>query len=205
MKMQKYNIEIELVQDQLGTVPKDREVYVKYVANNIPKEKAEEEALGIPEAETPEDKGPGWTIFMSDEKGIYILNHIIVGFLRDAGNSLKEQLGIKQVKSKMESCVFVTPRKIRFERDGQIIQEPDAIFERPLRGMTMQGPRVTLVKSDVVKVGAHLKFQITLLDHKEITADVLREVLSFGQFRGLGQFRNGGYGQFEVISFEEAH
>ena len=175
-------------------------MYTKYVATKVTPEVAEEEAEGIKE---DPDLEAGWTIFMQDDEGLYILNYMVLGFLRDAGSTLKEQLGIKQLKSKLENFVFVTPRKIRFERKGEIIKECEGYLERPLRAMTAQGPRVTLAKSDVVKAGAVLKFQITLLAHKEITVDTIREILSYGELKGLGQFRNGSYGQFEVIKFAE--
>ncbi len=69
-------------------------------------------------------------------------------------------------------------------------------MERSLRAMTMQGPRVTLVRSDYIGVGTELVMQIRILKNKEVTGDIIREILEYGQFRGLGQFRNGGYGQF---------
>ncbi len=189
-------VEIELLEDQLGTVPKNRDVYTKYIATKVIPEVAAEEAQNIVEDDTS-----GWTTFMEDEDGLFIYNYMILGFLRDAGNNLKDQLKIKNLKSKLENFIFVTPRKIRFVRNGVNIMKCDSVFERPLRAMTAQGPRVTLAKSDVVHAGAKLSFDITLVNHKEITSDTIKEILNFGELKGLGQFRNGSFGQFKVNSF----
>ncbi len=62
--------------------------------------------------------------------------------------------------------------------------------------MTMQGPRVTLVRSDYIADGTELVATIRIISNKEVTADVIREILEYGKYRGLGQFRNGSYGQF---------
>lgn len=78
--------------------------------------------------------------------------------------------------------------------------------------MTMQGPRVTVVRSDYVDAGTKFTARLILLDNysakekkAEITADVLREILSYGRFRGLGQFRNGSYGRFtfEMVELKD--
>ena len=196
MNKQIISVELELLEDQLGTVPKNRDVYTKYIATKVAPEVATEEAEVIVEDDTS-----GWTTFMEDEQGLYILNYMILGFLRDAGSTLKESLGIKQLKSKLENFVFVTPRKIRFERDGRFLRKCDGVLERPLRAMTAQGPRVTLARSDSVNAGTILKFQVALLEHKEIKVETIRSILEYGEFKGLGQFRNGSYGQFRVNSF----
>ncbi len=62
--------------------------------------------------------------------------------------------------------------------------------------MTMQGPRVTLVRSDYIDAGTEFTAMIRIIQNKEVTDTVIRELLEYGQLRGLGQFRNGSYGQF---------
>lgn len=196
MDKQVIEVELELLEDQLGTVPKNRDVYTRYIATKVTPEVASEESEGI-----VEDNTTGWTTFMQDEHGLYILNYMILGFLRDAGSTLKESLKIKQLKSKLENFVFVTPRKIRFERNSEFLKKCDGVLERPLRAMTAQGPRVTLARSDSVNAGTVLKFQISLLEHKEIKVETIRSILEYGELKGLGQFRGGSYGQFKVNSF----
>lgn len=68
MNKQIVEVELELTEDQLGTVPKSRDVYTKYIATKVSPEVAEAEAEGI-----VEDNTTGWTTFMEDEQGLYIL------------------------------------------------------------------------------------------------------------------------------------
>jgi hypothetical protein len=69
--------------------------------------------------------------------------------------------------------------------------------------MTMQGPRVTLVRSDVINPGHRYTLEIQKLDGSKVTDQALRDILSYGEQSGLLQWRNGGYGRFKVISFEK--
>ncbi len=145
----------------------------------------DEEVATVPDAEKA-----GWTGFHQDEKGCFMYNYALLGFLKEAGNTLKEQLGIRALKSKIDQYIFVEPRRIRLKA------APDGVLERSLRAMTMQGPRVTLVRSDYIDAGTELTATVRILQNKEVTGNVIREILEYGQFRGLGQFRNGSYGQF---------
>lgn len=192
-----YSVKLRLLEPMLGTVPKDPEVYARYIASKAP---SPDVAAEENEAEkSPEDveKG-GWTGFHEDQDGLFIYNYMILGFMKEAGNTLKEQLGIKNLRSKIDQHVFIEPRRIH------IADKPSGVLERPLRAMTKQGPRVTVVRSDYIDEGTEIAFTIRLLKNKEITANVLREVLEFGRLKGLGQFRNGSYGQFEVLEMTAA-
>ncbi|HPE06283.1 MAG TPA: hypothetical protein PLW50_01025 [Smithellaceae bacterium] len=78
----------------------------------------------------------------------------------------------------------------------------DGVLERPIRAQTMQGPRVSLIRSDAILQGKELGFTLNLIPHKELNKDLLKELLEYGMFNGLGQWRSGSYGQFEVVSFK---
>ena len=183
--METKRVEIELLTEMLGTVTKDPEVYKTFIESKKPKDVTEEEYLTV---EKIEEKG--WTGFHRDEEGIFIFNYMIKGFLKHSGNVLKDNLKIKNLRSKIDDYLFVSPRKIRI--NGEV----EGIIERPLRAMTMQGPRVTLARSDFLKIGTILDFEISLIENKEINWKVIELLLDYGKFMGLGQFRNGGYGQF---------
>ena len=184
------NVVIELTSDMLGTVPKNKELYKTYLESKKPESlKTEDESITVEEIEER-----GWTGFHKDEQGLFIYSYMIMGFLKHSGNTLKDVVGIKALKSKLNNYCFVNPRRIYFNQDA-----PDGVLERSLRVMTMQGPRVTLTRSDYIKAGKKLDFAITLLNHKELTVDLIALLLEYGELIGLGQWRNGSYGRFKVI------
>lgn len=191
--MEKKQLVIELTTEMLGTVTKDPEVYKTYIESKKPEiNNAEDEYLTV---EKIEEKG--WTGFHRDEQGLFIYEYMIKGFLKAAGNVLKESLKIKALKSKIDDYVFIAPRRIYLGQD-----KPDGFLERPLRAMTMQGPRVTLARSDYIKEGKQIKFEITLLDHKELTWALIDRLLAHGELMGLGQWRNGGNGRFKIVEIK---
>lgn len=188
--METKTYKIELTTRMLGTVTKDPEVYRTYIESKKPEDKnGEDEYLTV---EKVEEKG--WTGFHRDDTGLFIYEYMIKGFLKNAGNVLKAAQKIAALKSKIDSFVFITPRRITL---GQ--KEPDGMVERPLRAMTARGPRVTLARSDFILAGKVIEFEVTLLPHKEITWKVLDTLFEYGRLMGLGQFRNGGYGRFKIL------
>ncbi len=194
MKTVKKAVEIRLLTELLGTVPMNKEIYSTYIESLRPKETtgdAEAEAESIDEREEQ-----GWTGFHKDENGLFVYDYYIKGYFKNAATILKEDLKIKNLKSKVTNLLFPQPRKIYLN-----CKEADFILERPLRAQTAQGPRVTLAKSDALKAGRIIKFDVLLLTGKdELKEDIIEKLLEYGQLQGLGQFRNGGYGRFEVVS-----
>lgn len=189
--IEELDIVLRLTGDLLGTVPKDREVYTTYIESKKEGNEEEVESLNIVELE---DKG--WTGFMHDEDGPFIYNYMIRGFLKNAGNVLKDKAGVKNLRSKIGDAVFISPRKIHFG-----VEHPAGSLERPLRAQTMQGPRVTLVRSGLIAAGTEIAFSVRIIPTKEINADLITYLFSYGEFVGLGQWRNSNlYGTFEVVS-----
>lgn len=192
MKKQILKYKITLIEDMLGTTPKSKEIFTDHIQNKaveknlLTQEQVDEELKSVGDLEEK-----GWTGFMSDEKGLFMFNYAFKGFLKAAGNVLKEQLKIKALKNKIGDFVFVYPRKIYFGK-----KEPDGVVERSLRAETMQGPRVCLAKSDKLDAGTIFAIEIHLIEHKEITKETIEEIMQYGQLKGLLQFRNGGYGAF---------
>ena len=124
------------------------------------------------------------------------------GFLCEAARTLKESdegeddSTVNQLQDKVKRYVFVTPRRVRLPEVG-------GVNERPLRAQTAQGPRVTVVRSDVIKAGAELNFSLRVLHGGGITKAILADVMEYGSLMGLGQWRSGGWGRVEVVSFVE--
>lgn len=195
--MQTFKLKLTLTEPMLGTVPKDKEVYKTYIATKkkeiegveLTQEELKDEVESIDEVEQK-----GWTGFHSDENGLYIYDYMVRGFLKNAGNILKNDVGVKNLSSKISQFVFVGPRKIYLGK-----KEPDGVLERPLRAQTAQGPRVTLARSDIVNAGTELNCELVIVGGKEVTEELLLKLLDYGKFQGLGQFRSGSYGRFTYV------
>jgi len=186
-----------LLEKMLGTIPLNKTLYADYIASKYRiKEKTTPDTIKeqriIEELELliENEMTKGSTGFFKDERGVYIMDYHIKGFLKEAGNVLKDAIGIKNLRSKIDNYVFVYPRKI------YIAPFPSGWLERPLRAMTMQGPRVSLARSEVVDEGISFEVEIEVLPNKEIDFDVIEKLLDYGCRKGLGQWRNGGYGTF---------
>lgn len=210
----KYTLVFEFFTPVLGTIPKDRNVFENFVMDQakdeVEKLRAAEDVDRVPE----EVESRGWTGFYEDEQGRPILmDYQFKGFLKNSANIIKDtfvsqktktvkgetktvtERGIKNLRSKVEQTVFVNPREI------VLADKPDDFCERPLKAMTMQGPRVTVVRSDQINPGRQYTIELQVLQGSEVTEEVLRAILSYGELSGLLQWRNGGYGRFRVVSF----
>lgn len=186
---------IQLLTEMLGTVAMDPELYKTYIESKRPaKAEQDDEAATV---EKREEKG--WTGFHKDpEKGLFILDYMLKGFLKHAGQVKKDYVKIAGLNGKIDDFVMISPRRLYIGKDKE-----DGAYERPLRAMTAQGPRVTLARSDYVDFGVTLTFEIILEPHPEVKWDIIDFLFEYGERNGLGQFRNGGFGRFEVVSYEE--
>ena len=129
MKLEKLKVRLTLTENQLGTCPKNKEVYAAYIATKTDDvDKGKEEIQTVQEIEEK-----GWTGFHQDKQGIFIYDYMIKGFLKNAGNVLKGQKDMKNAVSKIDNFVFVFPRRIYPEFEGKPIHEPHGVLERPLR------------------------------------------------------------------------
>ena len=193
----------KLLTDMLGTAPKNKEIYATYVDSKKPASVTEDQM-----ATTEDIEDRGWTGFRSDENGLFINDYMFRGFLKAAGEVMAHEIRVekekkgttsmekpKAIKSKIDKYVFAFPERIYLNK-----KEPDSVFERPLRCMTPQGPRVTLTRSDSVNKGFEFDVTIRRVEQKEITWDMIDTFMTYGQLSGLGQFRNGSFGRFKLIS-----
>jgi len=184
-----YSLLITLTEPMLGTVPYNPEVYKKFIESKKPVSTEDSEVETV--SQDVLEKA-GWTGFHKDEKGLFIYDYMVKGVLKNAADVLKgDMTGQKQM---VENYVFVFPRRIHLG-----VKVPSDILERPLRAMTQQGPRVTVVRSDMVAEGTEIKCSIEVLDSVKVSETKLRSLLDYGFYKGLGQFRNGSYGRFSYI------
>ncbi len=95
----------------------------------------------------------------------------------------------KAFKKEIDGLIFVKERQIPLHFDGDMGK-----CVRPLRASTPQGERVALASSETVPAGATLEFTIQCFVPGDM--DMVREWLDYGEFRGLGAWRNSGKGKF---------
>lgn len=199
LKSEFWNAKIRFLEPVLGSMPTDENVLSTYIISKAPGE-----AFAQEEEEVYEDFAISrYTVFPRDEKGVFFWNYQVKAFLKNNGNVLKDMLGVKNLKSKIENAVFIEPRRIYLFRGREVVQAADRFLERPLRAQTARGERVTLAGSELVEAGCEMEFQIEILENKEVTEKIIRTILDYGRRRGLGQWRNGGWGQFEVVEFQK--
>jgi hypothetical protein len=60
--------------------------------------------------------------------------------------------------------------------------------------MTAQGPRVGIVASDTVPEGTYIEY--TYAAPRIDLLNLVEEVLDYGEYKGMGQWRNAGKGRF---------
>ena len=192
---ERFDVTIRLLEPLLGTVPKDPEVYTRFVASKAPEpELGEEEVESVEEVEEK-----GWTGFHRNGQGLFIFNYMIKGFLKSACEVCMAAGALNKIaayKKWIDLVVFIDPRQIPLGKT-----EPDGCLERPLRTMTPKGPRVTVCRSDYVDAGTEITFTVRILKNKAgIDQVAVEQMLDYGRYVGLGQWRgSGGYGRFEIV------
>ena len=150
----------------------------------------------------------GITVFFRDENGKPCIgDHMIKGFMKAAGEAICKTNSKKNgtilhsaayTDSLINQHVAIDEQFITFTED--IKRDGDgspSYLSRSLRAMTMQGPRVSIAKSEVVPAGAQLSFTLNVMRGSQIDKNVLEQLFSYGQISGLGQWRNGGNGKFK--------
>lgn len=192
--MKKVTIKLHLIEELLGTASANPDLHKDYVASKAPDAPSMEEevaALGVEEV-----SGKMTTIFPRENGNPFLFDYQIKGFFKDACGSLARVPGTKSNKLKayrkiIDGTIFVSPRKIliHLAADGS-----PGTCQRPLRINGPQGERVALACSETIPAESLLEFEVTLFDEGHLA--LLKEWLDYGQFRGLGQWRNSGKGRF---------
>ena len=216
----------------LGSAPANREVYQQYIASKKveadEKRRKHAERTGTPsiapvgtvaeEVETINEE-TGMTVFHNDlgqktesgddGQGIFLFDYQIQGFWKEAAEILVQEHGIFQPRSKLDNYLLIEPRRVYIrDADGKVLTKADFRLERPLRAMTMQGPRVSLACSEVVEPGRTVEYTADFLPYlkrgsgkeaKLVDLDKFVEsIVAYAQRKGRGQWRNGGNGKFRA-------
>lgn len=184
----------------LGAQAANPKVHSEFIAAKAAKlAKGEEQTAMLPK-ENLETKG--LTVFLRDDGVLCLADYVIKGFLKEALGTIKSQVKIGSPTTKVDNLILVEPEYLHFTRNGKPVTDADEIFERPLRAMTMQGPRVSVSASEIIRPDWDLEFTLTLVDNEKttksvaLTWNVIEEALNYGTIKGLGQWRNGQNGRF---------
>ena len=201
------HVRLTMIEPTLGSAPSDPEVYTTYIKSKKPvdlpaatEDEGEVDSLKVNE-ENKEDEGK-FTIFHKLDDGTpFVYDYVIKGFFKNACKSLRKAPGtysekLTAYKGLIDGNIFIKQRRLPFKNASKI-----TIFERPLRAETAQGPRVALSASERIEAGAVLEFDIKLLTPALYGAVI--EWLDYGQYNGLCQWHNGGYGRFLYEEIDE--
>lgn len=192
-------IKVSFEEEVLGTASSNPDIHREYIASNSPNAMTMEEEVEAIGVEEVFDKS--MTVFPRTKDGVpFVWDYQWKGFLKDAFGSLKKIPGtecgkVKAYKKEIDGLIFVSPRKIPFNMNGEI-----GICQRPLRASTAQGERVALASSETVPEGSSLIFEIKCLLDTHVKAVI--EALEYGALRGFGQWRNSGKGRFSYEILE---
>lgn len=191
--MKTLKVKLTFTDPLLGTSPANEEIYRDFIGAHAPDASTVEDEVAALGIDAVVEKG--MTIFpRTDDDKPFVYDYQIRGFFKDTCGGLRKvkgtaSSGIKAYKKEIDKLVFVKPRQIPIEFDGEI-----SLCQRPLRAQTMQGERVSLAISEQIPTGATITFDICCLldDHEK----AVREWLDYGVWSGLGQWRNSGKGRF---------
>ena len=192
-------MKITFTEPLLGTLSGTKELAAEYIAGKNPKGASKDEIEVIKNLDEEIEKSS--TVFNMDEKGAFLWDYQVKGFLKDTAHAIihngsRTQEALKKIrmtnytyKKTIDQHVFVNPRRIYLNVVGDLY-----FTERPLRADTMRGERIALARSETAPVGTWCELEIISMNDK--LWDILIECLDYGKLRGIGQWRNSGCGRF---------
>lgn len=193
-------VKATFLEELLGTASNNPEIHSEYIASKAPDARSTEEevaAIGVEEAVEK-----SMTVFPRNPEGEPILfDYQIKGFFKDSAGALRRVPGtkssqVKAFKKEIDGLVFVFPRMIPLNMPG-----PMGECQRPLRAATAMGERIALAHSEAAPAGTTIEYEIHCMT-KDMR-DLCLELLKYGIYRGIGQWRNSGKGRFRCDEIEE--
>lgn len=199
--MKELKVKLTFIEPILGSANSNKDIHSEFIASkapDAPSREEEVEALGADEVEKKE-----MTVFPRTEDGTPCFwNYQIRGFFKHACGMLRlikdtKSSKIKAYKKYIDGLVMVNERQIPITFDGEM-----GNLQRPLRGQTAQGERIALANSEMIPKGATVEFTVRVL--MDDLLDTVREWLDYGQYNGLGQWRNASYGSYKWQELDES-
>lgn len=197
-------VEIEFITEVLGTISGNSDIATEFILSKHPDGLSKDEIDAAKELdELEEDKS---TFFPRIEGKRFIWDYQIKGFFKaaqlaiiDAGLETIEDL--KKIKLYsgtykriINHNIHIEPRKIYLIFDECIDKNKLDFLQRPCRGMTQRGERISLVRSEMAPRGTKIRFEI-FTDHTKYD-EWVKKWLNRGKHHGLLQWSSGGFGRF---------
>jgi hypothetical protein len=209
LSIRNYRLRITFLTPVLGSQPGRNDPSSKYIRDKARKDHPE---LEIPEDEVEslsDELDKGTTGFYRGVDGRPIFkSYQCKGFLKECADALNGiKVGnaeLKALRNKIEKAVFVSPIDLPIQN---VTYHPTAdndkalpVLERPLRCMTMRGPRTSLARSEMINEAAWFtcNIQVVELPKINITEQLLRDILDYGTLNGFSAWRGSGvYGKIK--------
>lgn len=189
METRKYQVKVTFITPVLGAQPQ-RAIATEWLGGQF-----KENGGVLPDDEIAtldETIEKGTTAFHKLNGQPIFYDYQVKGFIKEAGRIFNGLGGVKALRSKIDNLLFVSPRQINLNMPGGGIIE---FLERPLRAETAQGPRIAIARSEMLPIGTW--FECTLeVFNGPVDEDIIRDLFTYGEKKGLGQWRNGGFGRF---------
>lgn len=197
--MKEITVKLTLTEDILGSQPGDPELHSTYIASKAPDAASKEEEIAAMGVEAFEEKAMTYFHRTADGQPCMV-DYQIRGFFKSAAKFTNDMTKppvpkLTAFKKKIDGLVFV------YGMDGSrfipfALPEGGKIgnLQRPLRAQTAQGERISLANSETLPAGCTLTLKVRTLD--DSLMDYVRAWLDYGQYNGLGQWRNASYGRF---------
>lgn len=205
--MTEIKVRVTTTEEMLGTASANPEIHEEFIASKAPDAKSMEEEVAAVGAEETFEKQ--MTVFPRVDGKPIMWDYQWKGFFKDTCSALRkitanEKTGekgtksskIKAFKKEIDGLIFVFPRAIPIQFEGEIGK-----CQRPLRASTAQGERVALASSESIPAGAVMEFTVKCLYDSH--AEAVREWLDYGCLRGVGQWRNSSKGRFYWEELDE--
>lgn len=192
--MKKIRVRWTFVEDVLGGMPENRDIYREYIASKSPDAGTLEDEVAAIGVDAAVEKGK--TVFPRMADGSpFVYDYQIKGFFKSACSAMRRVKKSKSAKlaahkKVIDLNIFVENRQNRIDMHGMMIDD----CTRPLRAQTAQGERVSIACSESIPEGSTVEFTIVLLEDSH--EPYVREWLDYGQWNGFGQWRNSGKGRF---------
>lgn len=137
------------------------------------------------------------SIFLRDDKGIYIKPRNIKGWLKE----VYKVMGIRGARDAINHGVYVHPDRIYLTRNGEIIKEPDGELVNPIQVMSPRGPRSSVKVAEYIEAPCEFEFELRVAEsvaRKLFTKALVDELRELGGEVGFLGDRSLQEGQCDI-------